>query len=54
MKTTKRLPEAGTIPLGRTVTAASSPTSSHSYYRGRDLEYAWYVDRDRDGIDCER
>ncbi|MBW9215508.1 excalibur calcium-binding domain-containing protein [Mumia sp. zg.B53] len=24
------------------------------YYRGRDPEYSWYIDRDRDGIVCER
>lgn len=24
------------------------------YYRGRDLEYEWYDDRDDDGIVCER
>ena len=24
------------------------------YQRGRDPEYAWYQDRDRDGLVCER
>jgi len=24
------------------------------YYRGQDPEYAWYIDRDGDGIVCER
>lgn len=24
------------------------------YYRGRDAEYSWYIDRDKDGIVCER
>lgn len=34
--------------------AAAKAAGLGPYVRGRDAEYSWYVDRDRDGIACER
>ena len=33
--------------------AAAKAAGYGPYYRGRDPEYSWYVDRDHDGIVCE-
>jgi len=43
----------GTDPRFRTCGDANA-AGYGPYYRGKDPEYAWYQDRDRDGIVCER
>lgn len=50
-------------PVGGTSGAKNDPRFSYCYqaiaagygpyYRGRDAEYAWYTDRDHDGVVCE-
>ena len=45
-------PSAGTDPRFATCTAAKA-AGYGPYYRGVDPEYAWYEDRDNDGIACE-
>jgi len=49
-KTTAR---TGTDPRFRTC-AEANRNGYGPYYRGRDPEYAWYQDRDGDGVVCER
>ena len=44
---------SGTDPRYATCSAAKA-AGLGPYYRGRDPEYAWYTDRDKDGIACER
>jgi hypothetical protein len=34
--------------------AAANAAGYGPYYRGVDPEYAWYIDRDKDGVVCER
>ena len=48
-KTTAR---TGTDPRFRTC-AEANRNGYGPYYRGRDPEYAWYQDRDGDGVVCE-
>ena len=50
--TTSTTPTGGTDPRFDTCTAAKA-AGYGPYYRGRDVEYAWYQDRDSDGIVCE-
>ncbi|CAB4991929.1 unannotated protein [freshwater metagenome] len=45
-------PSSGNDPRYATCTAAKA-AGYGPYYRGRDSEYAWYTDRDSDGIACE-
>jgi len=54
-------PKPGSTPAGgggtdpRFSTCAEANRNGYGpYYRGRDPEYAWYQDRDGDGIVCER
>ncbi|WP_180903899.1 thermonuclease family protein [Nonomuraea indica] len=44
---------SGTDPRYRTCGDANA-AGYGPYYRGRDPEYAWYQDRDGDGVVCER
>lgn len=43
----------GTDPRYRTCTEAKAAHAHTPYYRGTDPEYAWYTDRDGDGVVCE-
>ena len=45
-------PSGGLDPRFPTCTAAKA-AGYGPYVRGRDLEYAWYTDRDGDGVVCE-
>lgn len=45
--------QGGTDPRYRTCAEANA-AGYGPYQRGRDPEYAWYQDRDRDGLVCER
>jgi micrococcal nuclease len=46
-------PTTGTDPRFRTCGEANA-AGYGPYHRGRDPEYAWYQDRDGDGVVCER
>ncbi|WP_336217042.1 excalibur calcium-binding domain-containing protein [Nonomuraea sp. LPB2021202275-12-8] len=46
-------PTGGTDPRFRTCGDANA-AGFGPYSRGRDPEYAWYQDRDGDGVVCER
>jgi hypothetical protein len=50
---TKKPPVAGTDPRFPTCAAANA-AGYGPYYQGTDPEYAWYIDRDHDGVVCER
>ncbi|MGW0483442.1 excalibur calcium-binding domain-containing protein [Nonomuraea sp. NPDC003214] len=50
---TKPQPDTRTDPRFRTCGDANR-AGYGPYYRGRDPEYAWYQDRDGDGVVCER
>ena len=40
--------------ISRWTCSAANAAGYGPYYRGRDPEYTWYIDREGDGIDCER
>lgn len=52
-KPTTAPPTASTDPRYDTCTAAKAAGAHTPYYRGADPEYAWYTDRDGDGVVCE-
>ncbi len=52
---TKPVSSAGSGTDARYATCTAAKAAGLGpYYRGRDPEYSWYTDRDKDGIVCER